>query len=185
MKTESKQRRMSAEERREDILRAAIPEFARFGLSGTSTETIAARAGISQPYLFRLFGTKRDLFLAAVHRGFDQVEEVFGRAADEAEGTPLEAMGTAYAQVLGRRDELLLQLQAYAAAADPEVQVVVRQRFAQLYQYVEQRSGASADEVRMFFGMGMLLNVAAALQLREIFTFKGEEWIGRCFPDFS
>ncbi len=76
-----------------------------------------------QPYFFRLFGTKRDLFLAAVHRGFDQVEEVFGQAADEAEGNLLDAMGAAYAQMLGRRDELLLQLLAYAAAADPDVQV--------------------------------------------------------------
>lgn len=172
--------RMSAAERREEILVAAVAEFARRGLDGTSTERIAARAGVSQPYLFRLFGTKKDLFLAAVQRGFDQVEEIFRLAAETAEGDLLEAMGASYAQVLTRREELLLQLQAYAASADPEVETVVRQRFARLYRLAADLSGAPAEDVRLFFAQGMLLNVAAALHLFDL--FEGEEWIQRCIP---
>src|SRR5947208_15480181 len=107
--------RKSKEERREEILDAAQHVFAERGYHGTSTEEIARRAGVSQPYIFRLFGTKKALFLAAVDRGFDNVESMF-RLAAEREPEPekvFEAMGDAYADLLQDRDQLLLQLHAY------------------------------------------------------------------------
>ncbi|HZU11967.1 MAG TPA: helix-turn-helix domain-containing protein [Chloroflexota bacterium] len=155
---------MSAEERREDILRAAVVEFARGGFHGTSTEAIAARAGVSQPYLFRLFGTKRDLFIATVNSGFDRVEATFTAAAGRP-GNPFENMGNAYKDLLQHRDELMLQLHAYAAAGDPEIQAAVRARYAGLYRLVEELSGAGEEQVLAFFALGMFLNVAAALDL--------------------
>ena len=54
--------------RREEILAAAFDEFAEHGLDGTSTDVIARKAGVSQPYLFRLFGTKKELYLESVRR---------------------------------------------------------------------------------------------------------------------
>ncbi|MGH3145143.1 MAG: TetR/AcrR family transcriptional regulator, partial [Rubrobacter sp.] len=57
--------RKSSLERRETVLDAAVVEFAEKGLHGASTEGIAERAGISQPYVFKLFGTKKGLFLSA------------------------------------------------------------------------------------------------------------------------
>ena len=75
-------KRKSAEERREEILDAALQEFAQRGLHGASTEDIARRAGISQPYVFRLFGTKKALFTAVVDRCFRQTHEMFARAAE-------------------------------------------------------------------------------------------------------
>ena len=75
-------RRMSADERREAVLEVAIAEFAETGLQGTSTERIAAGAGISHPYLFRLFGTKKELFLACVERCFDRTRHAFEEAAE-------------------------------------------------------------------------------------------------------
>src|SRR6266571_6871148 len=93
-------RRHTAGERREEIVTAAMAEFALGGLNGTSTEAIARRAGVSQPYLFRLFGTKKDLFLAAVERGFDRVEAAFRRAAEAHPENVLEAMGKAYGTLL-------------------------------------------------------------------------------------
>ena len=65
--------RMDPDVRRDQVLAAALAEFAEGGLAGTSTEAIAVRAGISQPYLFKMFGTKRDLFIAASKRCFDNV----------------------------------------------------------------------------------------------------------------
>ena len=92
------------------------------GLAGTSTEDVAPRAGISQPYLFRLFPTKKALFLALVERCFQRVEEAFTAAAGDAIGEEaLEAMGDAYEQLLDDRTLLLLQMQAYAACDDPEI----------------------------------------------------------------
>ena len=56
--------RQTAEVRREAVLEAAAAEFSRKGLHGASTDAIAKAAGISQPYLFRLFGTKKELYFA-------------------------------------------------------------------------------------------------------------------------
>jgi AcrR family transcriptional regulator len=169
---------MSARERREEILEAAVAEFAVKGLHGTSTETIAQRVGISQPYLFRLFGTKKELYLAAVERGFDRIEAVFRRAAETQPDNVLEAMGHAYGALLEHREELLLQMQSYAGCADPEVQKVVQRRFGDVYHLVERLSGADENELRMFFAHGMLWNVAAAIGLPSLL---GEEWARKCF----
>src|SRR5207248_5304536 len=89
--------RMTAAERKASILDAALHEFAERGLDGASTEAIAARAGISQPYVFRLFGTKKELFKASVARCFRETLETFQRAAEGKRGKEaLEAMGGAY-----------------------------------------------------------------------------------------
>ncbi len=170
--------RHTADERRDQILEAAVAEFAATGLHGTSTDTIARRVGISQPYLFRLFGTKKDLFIAAVERNFDQTIESFERAAADAPaGQVLPTMGKAYSEMLADRERLLNQMQAYAACDDPEVRAVVRRRFSELYRLVERLSGASADQVRAFVATGMLLNVAAAMDLPAIAPDEG--WVRR------
>ena len=77
--------RRTSEERREEILEAAFTAFSESGFEGTSTDDIAAAVGISQPYLFRLFGTKKHLFLAAVERCFEETEAVFGSAVEDGE----------------------------------------------------------------------------------------------------
>ncbi len=178
MSTETRTR-MSAEERREEILEAAVAEFALKGLHGTSTNTIAERVGISQPYLFRLYHTKKDLFLAAVARGFDRVLAAFRLAAEQHPDEPLLAMGQAYSiQLLSHREELLLQMQSYAACSDPEVERLVRERFGELYRFVEEVSGADEEEVQGFFAKGMLLNVAAAMDLPAVLP--DQSWVRRC-----
>jgi AcrR family transcriptional regulator len=158
--------RLSAAERREQIIAAAQQEFARLGLHGTSTEDIARRAGISQPYLFRLFGTKKELFLAAVHRCLLDTHETFVTAAAGAQGEDaLHAMGAAYVELLDDRTRLLGQMQAYAACDDPEVCAAVRRGYGELVELVERVSGASPEVVSAFFAKGMLLNVIAAMSL--------------------
>jgi AcrR family transcriptional regulator len=155
---------MSADERRHEILQAAVAEFAHAGYAGTSTEQIARCAGVSQPYLFRLFGTKRALFLEAINLGFDRLEEHFAAAAKGLEGKEaLEAMGMSYLDYLGNTDLLLLQLHSYAAAGDPEIRVEVARRYDGLVAFVADRTGITGTELGQFFAAGMLLNVAAAL----------------------
>src|ERR1700679_462183 len=122
--------RQSAEVRRASVLNAAIIEFARSGYAGTSTEAIARRAGISQPYLFRLFGTKKELFKAAVARCMRETLEVFQRAAEGKRGhEAIDAMGDAYVELLSDRTRLGGQMQAYAACGDLEICEVVREGF--------------------------------------------------------
>jgi AcrR family transcriptional regulator len=160
--------RLTASERREDVLAAAIAAFSRSGYHGTPTEAIAKRAGISQPYLFRLYGTKKELFLACVDRCFDLTTATFREAAagGAAEGdTPIERMGRAYVEMLADRELLLFQLQTYAAADDPEIRALARRRYELLRDEVAELTGRDDDRVLRFIGQGMLLNIAAALEL--------------------
>jgi AcrR family transcriptional regulator len=159
--------RQTAEERREAVLKAALVAFAQGGLHGTSTEDIARAAGISQPYLFRLFGTKKKLFVATVERCMADTLELFRAAAGDLRGEEaLEAMGAAYAaMVTGDRTRLLAQLQAYAACDDPAVREAMRAGFGSLHLFVETVSGLDPEAVSRWFGAGMLLNVLAAMDL--------------------
>jgi AcrR family transcriptional regulator len=161
--------RRSAEERREEIVEVALRHFAEGGYHGTSTEAIAREAGISQPYLFRLFRTKRELFLACAERCYTGVAAVFAEAV--AGATPEErmhAMGRAYVErLLPDRHALLFQLQGYAAAGDPEIQAAVRRGFNELVRTVAELSGVPESELWPFFADGMLLNVVAALDLAD------------------
>lgn len=169
--------RMSAEERREEILDAARHEFAERGLHGTSTEDIAKRAGISQPYVFRLFGTKKDLFLASCERCWQQTQDVMREAAVGTTGEEaMDAMGQAYMDLLDRDPAFLrLQMGMYAAAGDPDVREAARRGYGELLQFVERVSGLPAEEITSFFAYGMLLNVMASMGLDRNST----GWAGR------
>ncbi len=162
--------RLSAAERRDQILDAALIEFADSGFEGTSTEDIARRAGISQPYLFRLFGTKKELFIASATRCFRETLEMFQRAAEGKRGEEaLKAMGEAYVAELltGDRVRLKAQMQTYAACDDPEIGAVARDGYGDLVAYAQRVSDLPAEDVARFFATGMLLNVLASMQVIE------------------
>ena len=167
--------RRSAAERRGEIIEIAIEHFALKGYNGTSTDVVAKEAGISQPYLFRLFHTKRELFLACHEVMHGRIAETFAAAA---RGLPLEermpAMGQAYTDLLADRTSLLFQMQSYAASAEPEIQARVRERYADLVRQVGETTGAEPAELWSFFANGMLLNVIAALNLELLAP--SEEW---------
>lgn len=161
--------RLSAAERKDDVLDAALLEFAERGLAGTSTEDIARRAGISQPYLFRLFGTKKELFKAATARRFREQLEMFQRAAEGLRGEEaLHAMGQAYIEeTLTDPTRLRGQMQAYVACADPEICAVVRNGYGDLVAYAERVSGLPPEKIWHFFATGMMLNVLASMQVQD------------------
>src|SRR5438132_711452 len=149
--------RKTREVRREEILDAALEEFAARGLHGASTEDIARRAGISQPYVFRLFGTKKELFKAAVARCFLQTLQIFQRAAEGKRGEEaLHAMGEAYIELLrSDRTRLRAQMQAYASCDDPELCAAVRDGYGDLVAYVERVTALPPTEIGRFFATGM------------------------------
>ncbi|GAA1578510.1 TetR family transcriptional regulator [Kribbella hippodromi] len=163
--------RMTRDERRAQVLGIAEEEFAIAGLYGASTETIARRAGITQAYVFRLFGTKKQLFLACVDAAFGRMATALLRAARGARGIEaLAAMGQEYYDMLSDRTTLLLQLQGTAAAAagDGEVRDAVRASFARLWQTVAQTANLDPVTIKAFLAFGMLLNTNAALDLPQV-----------------
>jgi AcrR family transcriptional regulator len=171
-------RRVPAAERREALISAAVHEFAHGGLHGTPVARIARRVGVAQPYVFSLFPSKRDLFLAALERSFERVAEAFSGAAEDFHAgrapagceEPLDAMGRAYRELLtSDREYLMFQHQSYAACAEDElIRACVRHRYAELVELARELSAAEPERLDEFFRNGMALNVAAALGVDEI-----------------
>ncbi|HEX2292790.1 MAG TPA: helix-turn-helix domain-containing protein [Gaiellaceae bacterium] len=169
--------RHTAEERRESILEAATIEFAAKGLHGTSTEDVARRAGISQPYVFRLFGTKKRLFAETCRACMREVRETMAAAADGVFGEEaFQPMGRAYAELLAADPRRLnLQMQMYAACDEPEIREVAQEGYGELVRFIEARTGASRARISQFFGKGMLMNVLAAMEVKDA----GFDWADR------
>lgn len=185
--------RVPAAERRDALIDAAVHEFARGGLHGTPVDKIARRVGVAQPYVFSLFGSKKELFLAAVERGFALIGETFTRAAAEfhpsiavEDADVLLAMGASYVELLhSHRDYLMLQHHAYAACDDPEVRDRVRALYAALVAHVQRLAAEAAKregrppfeaaQIDDFFRYGMWLNVAAAMGVEDLSA--GCEWM--------
>ena len=149
------------------MLEAALEVFADHGLSGASTDEIARKAGISQPYLFRLFHTKKELFIASIERCLRRDAETFQQAAAGKTGTEaLQAMGEAYGELIrSNPHRLRSQMQMYAACDDPDVCAVARKGYGELVEYVQRASGVDDEHLSEFFARGMLINVVASMDL--------------------
>jgi AcrR family transcriptional regulator len=161
----------TADERREDVLRAAMKVVGPRGLYGTPTMDVAAAAGISQAYLFRLFPTKTALFVAVLGRSFQRIHDTLAEAAAaaRAEGRPVrDAMAEAYTNLLQDPEVLLTQLQGQAAASESVVRDELRHGFRRLYEMVEREWDATPGEMQAFFAHGMLCNVIAAMQIEDL-----------------
>ncbi|MGH9079608.1 MAG: TetR/AcrR family transcriptional regulator [Acidimicrobiales bacterium] len=160
---------MSGEERRSQVLGIAAGEFANHGLHGASIEAIARSAEITQAYIFRMFGTKKALFLELVVAAFDRMTEGMRDAAGSQTGLDaLSCMGAQYDEMLADRTSLLLQLQGFAACGDPEVRDAVRDGFGGTWQMVVETTGLDLVTIKAFLAFGMLLNSGAALQVAEL-----------------
>lgn len=160
---------MSGTERRAQVLALAAEEFAEHGLHGASTEAIAREAGITQAYVFRMFGTKKALFLELVRAAFERVSGGMREAGEGKTGLDaLSAMGAQYFDLLADRTGLLLQLQGFAACGDPEVRDVVRSCFARIWGSAEESTGLEPVTVKTFLAFGMLLNAGAAMDVERV-----------------
>ena len=161
--------RLSADERRDLVIAAALTEFSSHGFEGTATTAIAKRAGVSQPYLFQLFANKKALYIATVREAFARTWRIFDEAAskarieDSSAENILRSMGLAYCDLLRDRELLLCQLHAYAASADDEIRAAVRREYSDLYWRVASISGADPDILDGWCAHGMLMNTIAAI----------------------
>jgi AcrR family transcriptional regulator len=171
MSTVRTRKRGTAEERREAVVEAAIDEFGEHGYHAGSTGAIARRAGISQPYIYALFPDKETLFLACYRRGCERIRRTF---SDAARGTApgeerVKAMGSAYVELLQSRRELMVQLQAFAAAGDPTLRPAIRECFLDVMSEIRRLLGGDLDSAAQFMARGMLLNILTALEAPDSF----------------
>lgn len=171
-------RRHSADERRRLVIEAARQEFAARGLYGATGEGISYRAGISHPYLLRLFGSKKELFREVVDKSF---EDLFSGVSERMNGDgakgSLSALESAVQDVLREEERSLLLLQFLAACGDDEIRPLVRRRFSELYQQLARLSDGEEDELRPVFERVIFSSATAALRLPEIAS--REPWARR------
>lgn len=160
---------MSAEARRELVLSAATRAFARGGFHGTSTDAVAKEAGVSQPYVVRMFGTKanlfREVFAHAIGRIMDAFEPALDRVAEDPENEELwEQMGATYTELLADRDLLLVMMHGFAAGSTPEIGAQARDWMGKIYMQIRSRTGCTPEHARTFIANGMLLNTLLAME---------------------
>jgi AcrR family transcriptional regulator len=167
--------RLTAEERLAQLIEAAVTAFSTGGYAGTTTDQVARLAGVSQPYVIRLFGTKQALFIATVEHATNRIEQQF---RDAARARPdLQSLGKAYDAILAQRELVTVLLHGFTAGSDPGIGPVVRRCFGQIFTAVRELTGASLDEAREFVAMGMLLSVLAALQVIGPGAVPPEPWM--------
>jgi AcrR family transcriptional regulator len=178
-------RRLStAEARREAVLEAAIPVFAQRGYYGTPTAQVATRAGISQAYVFRLFPTKEELFVAALDHGTEQILASFRKAvADTTGGTDalIHALGMAYADLMRDRDLLMVQLHAQSACGEPAIKKALRRGLARQVDFVRSVTDGSPEQVQNFFAIGMLSHLILAVDAQMLDATWARTLVGSLF----
>ena len=170
-KTTAPTSRMSAEDRRQLVLDAATRAFARSGYAGTSTDAVAREAGVSQPYVVRIFGTKLDLFLEVFAHATGRIAAAFQRVLAERPFDPedeadWERLGTAYTELLADRDFLLVMMHGFSAGGTDEIGAAARDGMAGIFDVIRS-TGCSDERARDFIAQGMLLNVMIAMRAPE------------------
>lgn len=164
-----------AETRREAIIEAALRVFAAKGYASTPVTEVAERAGISQAYVFKLFPTKEALFLAAIDRCTERIEETMVAAAERVKGQSpevvLDAVGDAYARLIADKDLLMLQMHARAASDIPAVRDVVRDSMARIVRFAKS-TGADDAAVQKFIAWGQLCQLVVTLDIVDL----DEDW---------
>ena len=163
--------RMRGDERREHLLAAATRCFGRTGFAGTSTDAIAKEAGVSQPYVVRVFGTKQDLFLEVFDRAVRRVHDAFAAVLEEQPFDPAveedrARLGAAYVDLLADRELMLVMLHGFAAGDNAEIGARGRTGMDGISALL-QGAGMSPEEVREFIAQGMLLTVLMAMRAPE------------------
>jgi AcrR family transcriptional regulator len=167
--------RLTAEERHRQLVAAAVTAFTTGGYAGTTTDQVARLAGVSQPYVIRLFGTKQQLFIATLQYAAGRIEQTFRDAA--ATQPDLPSLGMAYDGLLAERELITVLLHGFAAGANPAIGPVIRDCFGHIYTTVQELTGASAEEVRDFLAIGMLLTVLGAMRVLGPDAVPAEGWM--------
>jgi AcrR family transcriptional regulator len=161
---------MNAEDRRELVLSAATRAFAKGGYAGTSTDAVGKEAGVSQPYVVRIFGTKQQLFLEVLGRTCERIRAAFAAVLadgfDPASEDDWSRLGLAYTELLRDRDLLMVLMHGFAAGNDDTIAACARAGMGSIFTTI-MSSGCSEERAEEFVAQGMLLNVMLSMRAPE------------------
>lgn len=183
---------MSASERRASILSAAALVFGAHGYVGTTTDQIARAAGISQPYVVRMFGTKERLFMevlevarAALVEGFRKA--IADHAADPSR-TVVDRLGEAYLELTVRGTVHQVLMQAFVLGAEPEIGRKAREGVLGIWRLLRDEAGLDLEAATDFFARGMLINMLLGTGMPMLAgsdPAAHELLVGACGPDID
>jgi TetR/AcrR family transcriptional regulator len=160
--------RMAADERRVLVLDAATEVFGQHGYAGATTDRVAVAAGVSQPYVVRMFGTKEKLFLEVLRRDLDRLLTAFRAELTISSEHPLvERLGLAYVNLLGDRGLLLSLMHGFVLGSDPVIGEVARCGFLDVYRFLKTEAGFPPDKAAEFLAQGMLLNTLVGIRMTD------------------
>jgi AcrR family transcriptional regulator len=164
--------RLTAAERRQAVLDTACLVFSRSSYRGATTAEIAREAGITEPILYRHFGSKRDLYLACLDESWRVLRELAEEAVRENPRGCLGAVADMYMAKRARIRLVDLWIQALTeAAVDAVIAKAVRQQirevhafFAELIELGQADGVVHADrdpvaEAWIFVGGGLLATI--------------------------
>lgn len=162
----------TAEARRDTVVASAVTVFAESGYESTPISRVAAHAGISTAYVFKLFPSKVSLFVAALDACYDRIvtalQESVSQAEHEDPQVILDAMGAAYAELIADRDLLMLQVHAQAATGNPEIADAVRRGISRVTSYASSRSRAEPAQVQRFLAFGQLCHLLTTVDVFDV-----------------
>ncbi|UOQ83514.1 TetR/AcrR family transcriptional regulator [Gracilibacillus salinarum] len=164
--------RSSKENRKEEILEAGLEVFAKRGYYNTTTAHIAEKAGISQPYVFRFFKTKEELFIAALERAFERILQTF-KNVDAAPEQLVEEMIAAYEELSALYpNEIALQVIGISVTENA-VRSATKKGLSSIQSYTVDRFKAAGienveREVTTFLARGILCNISYFIDLPEL-----------------
>lgn len=177
--------RMKAEDRRELIIEHATAVFGDYGYYGATTDQIARAAGVSQPYVVRMFGTKERLFVAVLERALDLLMAAFRGALAEGGPDPVQRrMGLAYVGLIEQRGLLLSLMHAFALGSDPVIGARAREGFLLVFEFLRTEAGLTSAEAGAFLAGGMLNNTLIGLRMTDVASDPlAYELLQACFPE--
>jgi TetR/AcrR family transcriptional regulator len=183
---------MRVEDRRELVLQAATHMFGERGYHGATTDAVARVAGVSQPYVVRMFGSKEALFLAVLDRAATRMVETFraaiaedaARVAAGEESDVAHRIATNYVELLADRGLLLSLMQAFLFGADPVIGPAARARMREVYVLLREEAGMAPAEAHEFLASGMLLNTLVGLRMADDYEQESaaRELLDEVFP---
>ena len=177
---------MKAEDRRELVIEAATSVFGDYGYYGTTTDQIARAAGVSQPYVVRMFGTKEKLFIEVLERALSLLMQSFRAALANNDGQPLMTrLGLSYIGLLAHRGLLLSLMHAFVLGSDPVIGAKAREGFLQVYEFLRTEAGMTSNEAGLFLAGGMLSNTMIGLRMTDMDSKDpiAHELLTACFPE--
>ena len=179
-------KRLSSDERRRQILIAALAVFGARGYDGATTDEVARAAGVSQPYVVRLFGSKENLFLATIEDALARMLAGFraALAADEGDEPAGTRIGQAYVGLLEVRGLHQTLANAYLMGSHPVIGPAARRGFAAVWRFFRDELGLEADEARAFMAEGMLISTMIGLRIVDDYGSDPQitELFRSCFP---